>query len=468
MEINPNIFRAYDIRGIYPEELNEDLVYRTARAMCEFYPDAPKMVVARDSRLSSPALSKAAIQGFLDGGRDVINIGIAPDPLFYFSILHYGFDGGIMVSGSHNPKEYNGLTLTVRKSKNEIPEDIILEELQKIKTRISTDFPNLKDKGMMSDFDPTEDYVNYVSPRIHLKRPLKIIIDTGNGAVGYLPEKIFKKLGCKVKTLYGEFDGNFPHHLPDPYEEKNLQDIKDAVLREKADCGFAFDSDGDRVSPIDNRARIVKGDFCLWMLAKQALKKKKGPIVHDMRVSKTLLDEMAKEGVKTYFSISFHEAVRKKIIETNAVFGGEVTYHFFFPLDYYLCDEAILSALKLSEVISEHDDFASYLDTIPRYPISPEVFIDTKDELKFAIIDDLVKHLRENNYNFVDVDGARINFDNGWALARASNTTPFIKCRFEGRTKEDLFEIEKKTLEIFKKVGIPVTKKTYQELGLSD
>ncbi len=466
MKINPNIFRAYDIRGIYPDDLYEEVAYRIARAMAEFYPWAKKLVVACDPRLSSPALSQAIIEGFIDEGKEVINIGIAPDPLFYFSILHYGLDGGVMISGSHNPKEYNGLTLNIRKSVDEEPEDIILEELQKIKERILKDFPLSKEKGNVSDFDPTEDYINYVTSRIHLKKPLKIIIDSANGACGYLPEKVLKKLGCKIKTLYGEFDGNFPNHLPDPYEEKNLEDIKKAVLREKADCGFAFDADGDRVSPIDNKGRTVKGDFCLWMLAKQTLKKKKGPIVHCLRVSKAFLDEMAKESVQTYFSVSFHEAVRKKIIETEAVFGGEVTYHFFFPLDYYLCDEAIFSALKLAEVISEQDDFANYIDTLPRYPISPEVFIDVRDEEKFAIIENLVKYLRENNYNFIDIDGARINFTNGWALARASNTTPYIKCRFEGKTKEDLIEIEKKSLEIFKKVGIPVTKKTYQELGL--
>lgn len=466
MKINPTIFRAYDIRGIYPDDLNENVAYRIARAMAEFYPDAKKIVVARDSRLSSPTLAQAAIEGFVDGGREVINIGIAPDPLFYFSILHYGFDGGIMVSGSHNPKEYNGMTLNIRKSAKETPEDIILEELQRIKERILDDFPTSKEKGKVSDFDPTDDYINYVAPIIHLKRPLKIIIDPGNGAVGYLPEKIFKKLGCETKTIYGEFDGTFPHHLPDPYMKENRKDIEEMVLAEKADLGLAYDGDGDRVAIIDNQGRMVEGDFCLFMLAKEVLKKKKGPIVHCMRASKAFLDEMTKEGVKTYFSVSFHEAVRKKIVETQAVFGGEVTLHFFFPLDYYLYDDAVFASLKLAEVASKYKDLAKYVDFLPRYYASPEIFIDSTDEEKFKIIENLQKYLRENNYDFIDVDGARINFPHGWALARAANTTPIIKCRFEGDTRENLIDIEKKSLEIFKKVGIPVTKKTYQELGL--
>lgn len=468
MKVNPTTFKAYDLRGIYPEDLNEELAYRIARAIAEFYPHAKKMVVSCDPRESSPFITEAVIKGLVEGGKEVINIGIAPDSLFYFTILHYHYDGGVMISGSHNPKEYNGLTLNIRKSASEKPEDIIQEELQRMKERVASEkkFASVKSKGTVKEFDPTEDYINYVVPRIKLKRPLKVIIDSGNGACGYLPEKIFKKLGCEVKTIYGDFDGTFPNHLPDPYEDENLKDIKEVVVKEKADVGFAFDADGDRVGPIDNKGRRVAGDFCLFMLAKQALKKKKGPIVHCMRVPKAFLDEMASQGVKTYFSVSHHEAVRKKIVEIGAVFGGEITYHYLFPLDYYLCDEAIFSALKIAEIVSEQDDFAAYLDILPRYFASPEVFLDVLDEEKFQLIENLQKYLRKNNYDFIDVDGARINFPNGWALARASNTTPYIKCRFEGATEKDLVEVEKKSLEIFKKVGIPVTEAAYQKLGL--
>lgn len=469
IKINPNIFRAYDIRGIYPEELNEIVAYRIARAMIEFYPDVKKLVVAFDPRISSPALSQAVINGFLDSGKEVINIGIAPDPLFYFTILHYNYDGGVMISGSHNPKEYNGMTLSVRKSAKSVPEDIIQEELQRIKERVleGREFKTPA-KGNVQKFDPANDYINYVKKLINLKKPLKVIIDSANGACGYLPEKVFKKLGCEVKTLYGDFDGAFPNHPPDPYKEENLKDIKEMVLKEKADIGFAFDTDGDRVAPIDNKGRQVSGDYCLLMLAQQALEKKKGPIVHCMRVSKALLDEMSKQGVKTYFSVSHHAALAKKIPEVNAVFGGEITYHFLFPLDYYLCDDALFASLKLTEAASEFDNFSQYVDTLPRYCPSEEIFIDAPDEEKFKIIGNLQKYLQNNKYDFIAVDGARINFPHGWALARASNTSPYIKCRFEGDTKESLIEIEKEALEIFKKVGIPITKKTYQELGLKN
>ena len=466
--VDPEIFRAYDIRGIYPDNLNEEGAFKIARAYGDLYSSAQKIVVARDSRLSSPVLAKTIIKALIETGKEVIDIGIAPDPLFYFSIFNYHFDGGIMVSGSHNPKEYNGITLHIRKSGEKISEDVIGEDLDRIKALVlNNEILKRYDKpGGVITLDPTKDYINYVTDRISLKRPLKIVIDSGNGAVGFLPEKVFKKLGCEVKTMYGEFNGTFPHHLPDPYEKENIQDIKRGVLEGKTDLGFAYDSDGDRVALIDNLGRFVEGDFCLFMLARQALEKQKGPIVHDVRVSRAFLDEMAIRGIKTYFSISHHNAVIEKIIETNAVFGGEITLHFLFPLDYYLCDDALFSSLKLAEIASLHEDFAKYVDTLPHYYASKEVFIDSSDKEKFKIIKNMQEYLRKNNYDFIDIDGARINFPHGWALARAANTSPIIKCRFEGDTREHLVEIETKALKIFEKVGIPVTKKTYQELGL--
>jgi phosphomannomutase/phosphoglucomutase len=468
--VDPSIFRAYDIRGIYPKQLNDTVAWRTAKAIAEFYPNAQKLVVACDSRLSSPSLSQAVINGLLESGKEVIDIGIAPDPLFYFTIFHHNYDGGIMISGSHNPKEYNGMTLNIRKAAKDKPKDIIQEELEKIKEKVleKRGFGRSAKRGSVKKFDPTDDYINYVTSRINLKRRLKIIIDSANGACGYLPEKVFKKLDCKVKTLYGDFDGTFPNHPPDPYKEENLKDIKEKVLEEKADIGFAFDTDGDRVAPIDNKGRQILGDACLLMLARQVLKKKKGPIVHCMRVSKALLDEMAKQGVRTYFSVSHHSAIIKKIIEVGAVFGGEITYHLFFPLNYYLYDDALFASLKLAEIVSQYENFSQYIDNLPSYQASPEVFIEFPDEKKFKVIEHLQEYLRKNNYDFIDIDGARINFHKGWALIRASNTEPALKCRFEGETKKSLKEIEKKSLEIFQKAGILITKKIYQELSLEE
>jgi len=469
MKINPSIFRTYDIRGVYPDDLNEEAARLICQAFISRYPKAIKIVVARDTRKSSPALAGAIIKELANLGREVIDIGIAPDPLFYFSIFHYRFDGGIAVEGSHNPKEYNGIILHVRKPGWRLSKDVIEDELEKLKEMVikKRNLAKSQGGGKITSFNPGNDYLKYVTARINLKRPLKIIFDTGNGAMGFLPERVFNKLGCRTKTLYGKFDGDFPRHLPDPYKEENIRDLQKAVVKERADLGFAYDGDGDRVVPIDNKGRAISGDYCLLLLAKQALQKKKGPVVHDMRVPKFFLDEMKKEKVKTYFSVSHHNAVIDKIIKTKAVFGGEITLHFLFPLDYYLCDDALFASLKLAEILSQYDDPASYVDSLPRAFTSPEIFIDTPDEEKFQIIKNLQHYLRKNKYDFIDVDGARINFPRGWALARAANTTPIIKCRFEGQTKEDLIAIEKESLGIFKKVGVPVTKKIYQELGLA-
>lgn len=470
-KIDTTMFRAYDIRGVYPKSLNKEVAFRTAKAYAKIFPYAKKVVVARDTRLSSPFLLDSVVKGLNEKKVEVTDIGIAPDALLYFSIFNYGYDGGIMVSGSHNPKDYNGLMLNVRDPETKKPKDVSGNDLERIKNEVLQDLEPYDTTERMYDlrskrFDPSESYINYVTQRVKLKRPLKIIIDSGNGSCGLLPARIFKKLGCEVNTLFWEFDGTFPNHLPDPYDEENLVQIKKEVWDTRADLGFSYDADGDRVAPIDNMGNVISGDFCLLILAKETLLKRKGPVVHCMRASKAFLDEMKKEGAETFFSISHHIAVMENIVKHNAVFGGEITYHFFFPDDYYLVDDALFASLKLAEALSKHSDISGFIDTLPHYFASEEVFIDSKDEEKFEIIGRLKRYLRENNYDFVDIDGARINFPRGWALARASNTSPIIKCRFEGETRTDLVEIEKKALEIFEKVGIPLTEKNYIALGL--
>jgi len=237
-------------------------------------------------------------------------------------------------------------------------------------------------------------------------------------------------------------------------------------LEAGADMGFAYDTDGDRVAIIDNRGRAANGDDTLLMLGRDAVSRKAGPVVHCMRVSKAFIDEMRKMGATTYFSISHHNAIRAKIKEVGAVFGGEVTFHYGFPLDYYLVDDAVFASVELAKIAAGKPDFAAYVDSLPRYFASPELFVDTPDDIKFVIIGKLQDYLRERKYDFIDVDGARINFEHGWALARAANTTPIIKCRFEGDTPEALREIEEKAMAIFKEVGIPITDKHYEILGL--
>ncbi|MCX6758857.1 MAG: phosphomannomutase/phosphoglucomutase [Candidatus Nealsonbacteria bacterium] len=469
MPIKDNIFRSYDIRGIYPEELDENAVYYTTKAFCDLYPHLKIVVLAYDPRPSSRPLADAATKAFLEAGKEVIDLGIAPDPLWYFSIFHYNYDGGLMISGSHNPSHHNGLTYHARKTAGVPSEELMgsaLQDLKKLAQKLEVVKAPRELSGKVTKRDPSEEYIDYIVSRVKISRPLKIALDTGNGACGYLPERLFKRLGCEVLTIYAEFDGTFPNHLPDPYVEANRLDLEKKVLEIGADMGFVYDTDGDRVAIIDNRGRSVNGDDSLLILARQAVAKKVGSVVHCMRTSKAFIDDMAKRGATTHFSVSHHNAVRDKVKKLGAVFGGEITFHYAFPLDYYLVDDAVFASVELAIVAAEQPDFAAYVDTLPHYFASPELFINAGDDVKFGIIETLQKYLRENNYNFIDVDGARINFEHGWALARVSNTTPIIKCRFEGNTPEALREIELKALDIFKTAGIPITDNDLEKLGL--
>ncbi len=457
--VNPEIFRAYDIRGIYPHDFNEESIAKITKAYLYLWPNVKKIVVSHDSRLSSPSLAKAVVKEITKTGRDVIYIGISPDSLFYFSLFRYKFSGGFQISGSHNDERYNGLSLSIRTNRG--PTDVIKKDLERIKKIVISEreikVKNYKrTRGSIIKKSFQKEYIDYVSRRIKLKRPLKIIIDSGNGSEGFLPEKLFRKLGCEVKTIYGEFDGRFPHHLPNPYDPKNLKDLIREVKKEKADIGFAFDSDGDRVTPIDNKGRIVTGDQCMIMLARQETERKKGPIIHCMRASMALLDDMRERRIKTYFSVSHHSAIIKKIKKLRAVFGGEITYHFLFPLDYYLCDDALFASLKIAQVASLHYPISDYIDSLPHYYPSPEIFIPSTDEEKFEAINRLKRILKRRRVKFITIDGARINWKNGWALFRASNTEPLIKCRFEGKTKKDLREIKRRSLNFLKEAGIKV------------
>jgi len=467
--IKDNIFRGYDIRGTYPDELNENAVYWTTKAFCELYPALRKVVLARDPRPSSPALADAARKAFLEANMEVIDLDIAPDPLWYFSIFHYKYDGGLMISGSHNPSHHNGLTYHARKTADVASEELMgesLQELKRLAQSLETEGATGNPAGKVVKTDISQEYIDYIASRIKISRPLKIVLDTGNGACGYLPEKVFKRLGCQVETMYADFDGTFPHHLPDPYVEANRKDLEARVLETGADMGFIYDTDGDRVGIVDNRGRAANGDDTLLILARQAVARKNGPVVHCMRASKALIDDMNRLGATTMFSVSHHNAIRENVKKFNAVFGGEITFHYAFPQDYYLVDDAIFASIKLAQVAADQPDFAAYVDSLPRYSASPELNVDCADDVKFGVIANLQKYLRDNDYDFIDVDGARINFEHGWALARCSNTAPVIKCKFEGETPEALREIEQTALPIFKNCGIPITEKDYQTLKL--
>jgi len=388
MKINPAIFRAYDIRGIYPQDFNEKIVSQIVFAFVALYPKIKRIVVAKDARLSSPSLLKALIKALIEQGIDVVNLGLASDPLFSFYLHQYRLKAGLMITASHNPKNYNGLTIVFRKK------GFPKQDIQKIQQMLleNKNIVLTKQKGRISYPSVEQEYISYVGEKINLKKPLRIMIDSGNGSIGYLAEKVFKNLGCGVKTIFGKPDGNFPNHLPDPYLDKNLKEIKKQVKQRKADLGFAFDGDGDRVTLIDNKGRRVSEDYCLLLLAKAALDVQKGPIVHESRVSRMFLQEMKKLGIKTHFAQAHHGAIIEKIQQVDAVFGGEITTHYFFPKQYYLTDDAIFSALKLAEIVSQHKDFAKYIESLPEIHVTKEIFIPNSETEKFKLIGELTQY----------------------------------------------------------------------------
>jgi len=462
-KINPNIFRAYDIRGLYPKDLNEEVTYKIGLAFSNFLKSVKEIVIGRDYRLSSPSLRNALVKGLRDGGKDIIDLGEVPVPVFYFGIIHYQKKGGLMITASHLGKEYNGIKIQKEKALPIVGETGIYKMRDMI---LKNQLKTIKRSTTIIKKNVTPDYIDYLVSKIKIARPLKVILDTSNGACGDIPEKIFQKLGCEAFTLYKEPDGRFPNHNPDPHDFKAFKDLQKEVIKQKADFGLLYDGDGDRIGLVDEKGRVISADFILMMLTRQALTHRKGNIVYEIRVTRALLEDAKNHGGKVFISKIGHAYVLLEILKRKAIFGGEFTGHLYFNYCYYPYDDGIFSGLKLAEIVSKLPRLSNYIDTLPRYYSSPEIFIKSTDEEKFKIIEKLQEYLRERNFDFIDIDGARINFAHGWALARASNTSPLIKCRFEGETKKDLIEIEKKVLEIFKKVGIPITKKTYLELGL--
>ena len=460
-KINPYIYRAFDIRGIYPEDLNYETAYKTALAYHKVLPAIKTVVVGQDVRASSDEVKKGFIDGLVKSGKKVIDVGQVPVPVVLFANTHYKYDGGVMITGSHNPAKYTGIKIH---KADAYP--VYGDELAKIRDCVvNNDLPVEVPGGSVEEKDVINDYIRHTAKNIKLKRPLKIIIDSGNGVTGYLPEKIFKQLGCEVKTLYGDFDSSFPHHLPDPYEEENMQDLIKEVIKEKADIGIGYDGDGDRIGVIDRTGRMTTGDENLLMLAREVLERHKGTVVCETRTSMAFLEEMKVKSVDVVFSIGFHTDVLNNILANeDAVFGGETTGHIYFPKDNYLYDDAIFASLKMAKIASEQEDFSAYIASLPKYAKSPEIFIKSEDSAKQQLVDNFVNLVKEKGWEFIDVDGARVIFPEAWAAVRISNTTPLIKAIFEGKTREDLREITEKILPLMAEAGIKMSVENKKEL----
>ena len=451
MELDKTIFRRYDVRGIYPSELNEDVAYKIGLAFANLFPDTKTIVVGGDIRKSTPALKDAIIRGLLDGGKEVIDTGIVITQLLYFAVCHYKYDAGIIITASHLEGVYNGIKMVSKNASPTMPDDyekimnlILNNKLKKVE----------KPEKKIKKIDPEEDYIEYLFDKFHFKKPIKLVIDTGNGTARLLPEKIFKKLGCEVTTIFAKPDDSFPNHISDPYKEENMEDLKKKVLEKKADLGIAYDGDGDRAGFVDSDGNFLSGDDLLMIFTKDAFKQKLGPIAVDSRASMALINEVKKSGQKIELAVGYHAAVLAKLIEIDAVFGGETTGHFYFPLECYLTDDGLFASLKMAQIVSEQENFPEYLSNLPRYYTSEEIFIEFPDTTKYQTVDKFTKMAEKRGLDVNDVDGARISFKNGWGIVRAANTSPFIKVKFEGKIKEDMIDVANKMLKLMEKVNI--------------
>jgi len=429
----------YDIRGIADTDLNSEAVRLIAKAYGTIFKREGRKTVSLgyDMRVSSDRLQKAFEQGLLETGLDVINIGQVATPMLYFSIAHWKLDGGVMITGSHNPPEYNGFKLCRGVG------SVFGDEIQKMKDMIlKGDLDS--GTGKASKKSINDDYLNFLKDQFHFSRKMKVVVDSGNGMGGLLSPKVLRELGCEVVEMYSEPDGNFPNHHPDPTQPKNLVDIIKKVKEEKADLGIAFDGDADRIGVVDSKGDIIWGDKLMVLYSRGILKKSPGAkFIMDVKCSKTLPDDIKKNGGIPIMWKTGHAIIKTKIKEENAALAGELSGHMFFNDRYFGFDDALYASCRILEVLDKAGDktLPELLADLPKMYSTPELHIDTTDEKKFKIIEKAVAFFKKS-YNVVDIDGARVNFPDGWGLVRSSNTQPVLVLRFEAETEARLKEIQ--------------------------
>lgn len=443
--INPLIFRAYDIRGIahLPASTTPDLTPETSeligKASGTYFRRryGKKIALGYDCRLSTPELSDAFIRGLVSTGCEVTVMGMITSPMLYFSVCRFGFDGGVQITASHNPKEYNGVKLVARDAHS-----ICGDELQVILKMIqSGDFET--GEGKVEELKLFPAYLQKITSTVRLEKKLKIVVDAGNGMAGPFAKQLFEALGCEVICLYCETDGNFPNHEANPEELANMHDLIDAVLANKADIGFGFDGDADRVGVIDEKGNHYSADLILMLLARDLLLRRPGAkIVFDVKVSQVLIDDIKNHGGEPCMTKTGHSFIETEMRKIGAPLAGEISGHLFFAENYYGFDDAFLGAARVLEILSKVDhSFSDFFKDIPKTSVTPELKLGCPDDKKFAIVDSIREALAAK-YPCTTIDGVRANFDaNSWGAIRCSNTSPNLTARFEAPSPERLKEI---------------------------
>ena len=437
--ISENIFRAYDIRGIYGLDLDDEIARLIGKALATYIGDEGKtLVVGRDVRLSSKSLSNALIEGMVSCGLNVEDIGVVTTPLLYFATKHYGRDGGVMVSASHNPPEWNGFKILL--DKGFICMGMGMEELKNI--IIKKLFKKAKLGTVKVNLNAIKDYEEHISKRVNIKKSIKIIADPGGGSCTILMPEIFRKTGIDAYIIYGEPDGSFSKHPPEP-DERTLNELRSLVLEKKADFGVGFDGDGDRAFFIDDRGRRLSSNMVLMVLSMHFLKKNKGAaVVYEVSCSMGVEETIRSYGGRPVLSRVGHTYIYDKMVRENAILGGETSGHFYFG-DIYGFDDAVYACLKMAEMLSEDGrKLSEIVDSLPKYPRIPGKTYGCPDEKKFKIVEELAEEFKAAGYKTITIDGVKVITEDGWFLIRASNTQPLIRLTIEAKNEDELGKLE--------------------------
>ena len=440
MKVATSIFREYDIRGKYPQELNEESIKKIAYAIVKKCrkENVGSLIVGRDGRLSGPSLIEAFCDSLINSGINVKNIGLVTSPMLYFAAKKEISKSGIIITGSHNPKNYNGIKMVI--DDKPVSGSEILELMEDI-----SPLEGLK-KGRLVFENIKDSYLDEIVSNINLsdKPKLKVVLDCGNGAAGCVAPELFKKLGCDVYELFSEVDGNFPNHHPDPGKIENLKDLILEVQKQSADVGLAFDGDGDRLGLVTNKGEVIFPDKLMMLFSQDILSREKGKIVFDVKCSNHLENIISENGGEPIMTPTGHFHIKKAIKKTGALLAGEMSGHIFFNDKWHGFDDGPYSGARAIEIISNSDkSISDLIAVLPKSFSTPELNILVADETKFDIVESFAKDCSLKGEK-ITIDGLRINFDNGWGLIRASNTTPKLVLRFEGDSLKDMEEIKSK------------------------
>ncbi|MGA8793377.1 MAG: phosphomannomutase/phosphoglucomutase, partial [Candidatus Binatus sp.] len=437
--MNSQVFREYDIRGIVANDFDDDFVVDLGRGYATLLHRAGKKTITlgRDCRLSSDRLRDRLVEGLLSGCINVVDVGVVPTPLLYFSVLSWKMDGGAMITGSHNAAEYNGFKLGVGST------TIYGAEIQRLREVIERhDFVTTGAKGSLSERPVIPDYNDFILSQFKLTPGLKVVVDGGNGCGGVVAAPLMKRLGLETIELYTEMDGRFPNHHPDPTVEDNMRDLIAAVKKHRAAIGIAYDGDADRVGAVDENGKIVWGDELMVAFSRAVLRERPGAtIIGDVKCSKRMYDDIARHGGRPIMWKTGHSLIKSKLKEEHAALAGEMSGHMFFADRYFGFDDAIYASFRILEILSrEGRGLGAILADLPPSHFTPEIRVECPDDRKFEVVRQAADFFRKH-YEVIDIDGVRVNFADGWGLVRASNTQPALVTRFEATSEKRLAEI---------------------------